>query len=398
MESKRLETLEEVYSVVEVETSHVYIYGAGRVSYALIKALASHNKNILMRISALVVSNKALNPDRILGIKVISISEAEHEHINSIIVAAFEDAYDKIFAELLSLGIKKVFLITEKAYCQMCNESESYEIDSIGSIQLCKNEITRLKVNYNDWSVKTRRNLLDLDKKIEIVRGEAQRTEETIREVIWGMNFDNAIKECSWCKRKDFAPTGMAVGYYYLYILFKALDSGHFASFLDIGMGQTTKLFSQYVRYDMKTNLTVVESDSEWVDFFKGNIEPEYMNLVLLDCEYSDFEKEKGVRTYKSFRERLSKSKFDIISIDGPYGGDMDEWSRVDVLSLLPDCLAESWIILVDDISRKGEKNTFNRILKLLEENEIRHTYAVHHGSNSFGVITSEDNRFYCRV
>ena len=168
-------------------------------------------------------------------------------------------------------------------------------------------------------------------------------------------------------------------------------------------MGQTTKLFSQYAAMRKDAELTVIESDPEWVNFFGGNVEKDNLEMVLLEYDFVEMKKRNcvessQVRVYKGFKEKLAGRRFDIISIDAPYGGDMNEWSRVDILSILPSCLAKSWIILVDDLSREGEKNTFDKILEVLDENEIRYSYAIHKGSNSFGIVTSVDNRFFCRV
>lgn len=122
------------------------------------------------------------------------------------------------------------------------------------------------------------------------------------------------------------------------------------------------------------------------------------MKLIMLECEMHHTEYDEDVRIYKSFKKKLSDKRFDVISIDGPYGGDMTMQSRVDILSILPECLAESWILFVDDLNRTGEKNTFEQIKKLFDEMGIKYESAVHNGSNSFGIITSIDNRYYCRV
>lgn len=49
--------------------------------------------------------------------------------------------------------------------------------------------------------------------------------------------------------------------------------------------------------------------------------------------------------------------KFDVISIDAPIGTDL-EYSRRDVLELLPDILEKDFVILMDDANRQGERNT----------------------------------------
>ena len=63
------------------------------------------------------------------------------------------------------------------------------------------------------------------------------------------------------------------------------------------------------------------------------------------------------VRAYKGFEDRFKEEKFDLISIDGPFGYDMKELARIDALRILPNALAPSFTIMVDDYNRKGEQN-----------------------------------------
>lgn len=48
---------------------------------------------------------------------------------------------------------------------------------------------------------------------------------------------------------------------------------------------------------------------------------------------------------------------FDLILIDAPLGADMKQYSRIAVLESLPECLAEQFVIMIDDTDRSGEKN-----------------------------------------
>ena len=362
---KTLNEIRDIQSMIGGDEG-IYVYGAGRVSAAFMLTVSNQYNELMDRIERIIVSNKSLNPDYVMGIRVDAACSIIDKPIGYLVIATLESSHESIIRFLSRCNVKEVFLISDKLYKDMCKAGGDFEIDIVSNNQLYRNE---------------------LNNQIAFIG----------QEIIWGMNFNNAIAESKWCLKRDFAPVGMAVGYYYLYILYRALDSGRFNSFLDVGMGQTSKMFSQYLQFNRDTNLVIVESDPGWIEFFKHNIDMEKAEILGLDCEIEKTELG-SVRIYKDFEQTLKDRKFDIISIDGPFGGDMRDWSRIDILSILPDCLKESWMILYDDISRAGEMNTFNRILEILDMSGIPHSYAIHHGKNSFGIITSTDNRFFCKV
>lgn len=212
-------------------------------------------------------------------------------------------------------------------------------------------------------------------------------------EILYGMNFDRAISESSWLKRKDFAPGGMAVCSQYLYILYKILDSQKFKNLLDIGMGQTSKMMCQYADSNLEVNHTIIEADEDWIDFFTSSQKMNHSKVELMEYETRIINGSE-VRCFSGFEQRLQDQKFDYISIDAPLGSEL--YSRIDILQILPQCLAESWIIMMDDVGRIGERNTLEKIRNVLEEHKIRYVEQQYSGADkSFVVLASYDNRFF---
>lgn len=215
-------------------------------------------------------------------------------------------------------------------------------------------------------------------------------------EILYGMNFDRAISESSWLKRKDFAPGGMAVCSQYLYILYKILDSQKFKNLLDVGMGQTSKMMCQYADSNLEVNHTIIEADKEWIDFFTASQSMDYSKVELMEYETRKVNGSE-VRCFSEFEQRLQDQKFDYISIDAPLGSEL--YSRVDILEILPQCLADSWIIMMDDVGRIGERNTLEKIRNVLEEHKIKYVEQQYSGADkSFVVLASYDNRFFTSV
>ncbi len=81
--------------------------------------------------------------------------------------------------------------------------------------------------------------------------------------------------------------------------------------------------------------------------------------------------------------------------IDAPFGGDMKDYARIDVLRCMPQILNKSFIILVDDFNRIGEQNTVKAMENALKESKIDYKTGVYSGVKDTLVICSEDNKFF---
>ena len=86
--------------------------------------------------------------------------------------------------------------------------------------------------------------------------------------------------------------------------------------------------------------------------------------------------------------------KFDFIVVDAPLGGDMKEYARIDILSILPECLCDNFVILVDDANRSGEKKTLSEIERVLRENNIEYARGNYSGQKDTVLICNKNNSF----
>ena len=82
--------------------------------------------------------------------------------------------------------------------------------------------------------------------------------------------------------------------------------------------------------------------------------------------------------------------------IDAPKG--CEGFSRVDILNIIPQCLHESFIIMLDDSQRNGEQNTIKEVLHVLDNHNIKYTTGVYSGEKDVIVIASDDNKFFCSM
>ena len=76
----------------------------------------------------------------------------------------------------------------------------------------------------------------------------------------------------------------------------------------------------------------------------------------------------------------------------------MKEYARIDVLQMIPACLAEDFIIMIDDCERSGEKRTVMEMERVLQENQILYRKGKYSGKKDCIVIASNVLKFVCSM
>lgn len=201
------------------------------------------------------------------------------------------------------------------------------------------------------------------------------------QELLWAEIFNHTIKGSQWLGEVSLSLGRAAIGYNCAYPLYRILEDIRPHKILEMGLGQSTKIIAKYVEY-FSNNTTeefehyVVEHNEEWIQFFgKSNILPTSTSIVHLNAVHTIFENlqpnvpKADVLRYENFRTQFLNKKFDFIFIDGPNGS--PEFSRIDILDILPECLEKSFIIMLDDYERIGEQRTANFIRRVLHNNNI---------------------------
>ncbi len=235
----------------------------------------------------------------------------------------------------------------------------------------------------------------ELSKEIKIITSYVATTRAVTKEILWSEIFNNTITDSQWLKDKRFSPGRWGVGYQYLYAVYRILNEAKPKTILELGLGQSTKMLAQYVLANSATEHLIIEHDKSWIEFFTNEFDlPENSNIVQLELENSKFKEDDEVLSYKDFVKRLENKKFDFISIDAPFGGNAKIYARVDVLKILPQCLSENFIIVIDDYNRKGEKNMVVEMEQILQENSIKYNKGVYAGEKECLVIVSPNNKF----
>lgn len=164
-------------------------------------------------------------------------------------------------------------------------------------------------------------------------RQKAQESSQYAAEAVWAAIFNNTIVNSQWLVDKTFAPGRWAVGYPYLYVMYRVLNEVRPKKILELGLGQSTRMIGQYAAACSDVEHIVVEHDLEWIRFLKMIFS--YPIIARL-CSWSEmvaYKEVAAVRVFSDFKEHFVGQKFDFISIDAPFGGDMKQYARIDVLN-----------------------------------------------------------------
>lgn len=246
--------------------------------------------------------------------------------------------------------------------------------------------------------------LLEANKKIEKQEKRNVQLQRTINEIEWSQVFRDTIKESKWFQRQQISPGRWAVGYPFLYVLYRVLDSEKPIKILEMGLGQSTRMIAQYAASDTAVNHLVLEESREFMESFLGErSEDELTNtsIVIIGTELVQYKQSiDPVKAYnaRELEKAVGNNRFDFICIDAPSCRKEDKYHRIDILRLIPDFISEKFVIMMDDAERDGEKNTEKEIDNKLEENGIRYYKRKYSGKKDVLLWCSEENRYLCTL
>ena len=216
-------------------------------------------------------------------------------------------------------------------------------------------------------------------------------------ELIYAKVWDDTKRGLSWCDRLlSLSPGRYAVGYNYLYVMTRILNDCKPKNVLDIGLGISSSLINTYFTGMNMGGHTIVEHNKEWISFY-GQSHKLHKNVEFISPEII-CAKKKGYNhfQYGGFRDKVKEKKYDLISVDAPYGSRHN--SRSDIVGVIPDILCDSFVIVFDDANRKGEKETIKFLEGKLSKNGISYKERIYKGNSYVAVIASSDNAFLCTL
>ena len=302
--------------------------------------------------------------------------------------------------ELEKENSEKIKLLEKKI------EQQQQQLQQMQSILISSQEVLRsCHQSFDKLTCSATENLNKaelLDKTIELQQQQLQQIKQqsilstrAAEEAVWAAIFNNTIVNSTWLKDKTFSPGRWAMGYPALYAIYRILNEIRPKRILELGLGQSTRMIGQYARAFNDVEHFVVEHDPAWIEFFKNDfVLSERSSIVQLDREMVQYKEAEQVRVFKDFKNQFDGQKFDFICIDAPLGGDMKQYARIDILGLLPGCLAKDFVIAVDDCERIGETHTIEEMEKIFKKTSILFKKGKYKGQKDFSTICSNKFEF----
>lgn len=211
-------------------------------------------------------------------------------------------------------------------------------------------------------------------------------------ENLWSQIYHDSTRGIKPIEELNLNIGRWAGNYSFFYVLNRILSDYKPLSILELGLGESTKFVSTYIRnFIPSCNHVVVEQSEEWIVRFKNKFELTSQTKI----EYLPLEKRKindfEVTCYKGFNEKI-KDKFQLYIVDGPFGS--DRFSRFDIVSLVNKFDKNDFIIMFDDTNRVGERDTVEDIKSILDAKKINYYHETYAGNKSVTVIASEKFKY----
>ena len=213
-----------------------------------------------------------------------------------------------------------------------------------------------------------------------------------IDEIKKALLFQSTIENSIWLKNKSFSPGRWAVDFAFLYTLYQVLDRIKPDKIVEFGLGESTKMISQYCEWRNVIAYTF-EHDKNWINFFeKAFILNSNVQICLTEIEKNNYN---GYETYR-YKGNIAKqtgNNISLIVLDGPLGS--THYSRNQIFDLIPKAInTTNFCIIIDDFNRQGEKETAEEILKLLNNQNVKTLSGEYYGEKSHFLICSTNHTF----
>lgn len=235
----------------------------------------------------------------------------------------------------------------------------------------------------------------NISENLDRTRQQSIEARRNASEAVWAQIFNNTITNSTWLKDKTFSPGRWAVGYPFLYVMYRVLDEARPKCILELGLGQSTRMIAQYAAAFDDVEHIVVEQDEKWITFFSQNYScPSSTNLTYIPVRETQFREDDKTLIYENFAKHFEGKKFDFISVDGPGHSRSDRYRRVDLLELIPEHIEKSYCILFDDMDNPCCQRAYELIIERMDQMLPKFRIGNFSGFKRTTVVASQDKQF----
>ncbi|OIU88545.1 hypothetical protein BFN01_04480 [Microbacterium sp. AR7-10] len=283
-------------------------------------------------------------------------------------------------------GVVHMRRMTEALSMQVADSAEHFSRSDAAVGDLAHSVTTFVETVKQSLNAATKRSSADEESRKRLIHAS-----RTIDEVLWSSVFSDTSLESSWFLERTLSPGRWAVGYQFLYVLYRILDEVRPASILELGLGQSSKMTGQYALNVGGVRHVIVEHDADWIATFAANFALSSASTVVrLDLTQTEAPSGAFVHRYADFATSLGEDEYDLVIVDGPFGFDQD-LARVDVLDLIPRSLGKRFVIMLDDAHRRGERALIELVVAALDQSGIPYVSAMYKGQKDLWIVASAD-------
>lgn len=190
-----------------------------------------------------------------------------------------------------------------------------------------------------------------------------RRSSEPAMEMVYKTLFERELARLGIEDR--FYPVGYAANYSLLYVVLRAVMELPVVRVLELGCGQTTilldglaKVLAKKEHGGRKLEIVTLESDADWAARIGGQVKHTVTVAPLVPCEVQ------GAMVLGYDPLKYPKGKFDLVIVDGPVG--TERLSRGGMLAMVPQILADEFMVVFDDAERPGERQTVRSFARMM--------------------------------
>lgn len=211
-----------------------------------------------------------------------------------------------------------------------------------------------------------------------------------LEENVWHHVLHESFRSNHWKTGLSLSIGRWAGGASFFYILHRVLEDIQPEKVVELGLGESSKLISSYASHEewLKSHFIIEHSES-WIAAFQKRFQLSEKSDIILHSlvgKTQNFGPKDGLR-YRGVDKHVWQDAT-LVVIDGPFGS--DSYSRMNVMDFVNQLLPEStFVLILDDSHRRGEKETLSEIRNLLFANKITFHEKEYGGLKSCTLICS---------
>ena len=178
-----------------------------------------------------------------------------------------------------------------------------------------------------------------------------------LNELLYERLFSNALARFGIENR--FYPIKSAATFSLLYLVLRVVTELPVKRILETGAGQTTLLLDALNKI-RHCDIHTLEHDASWATKIQSQVAHPITHTTLIEKMIHGY----NTLTYQASEDKPSQH-FDLLIIDGPVGNRRK--SRWGCLEIIENVIADDFVIIFDDAARKGELETIEMAIRILE-------------------------------